>query len=147
MKDLIIREAEAGEENFIYNSWLHSYRSSHFARPIESRTYYKFHHAVIERILARPTCSVLIATHKDTPTIILGYMVLDSLTSPTIHFVYVKQPFRRLGIAKALLEQCRPKGGGMESALEAIYTHKTQDGEGLIASTENSKFQYIPYLI
>lgn len=143
MQDLIIRDAEPGEENFVYNSWLHSYRSSHFARPIESKTYYAFHHAIIERILARPTCTVLIATHKDTPTIILGYLVLESLEKPTIHFVYVKQPFRRLGIAKALLGHLRPK---LDVPFEAIYTHKTNDGEGLLTK-EAGKFSYIPYLI
>ncbi len=154
MQDLVIRDMLPGEENFIYNSWLHSYRSSQFARPIESKTYYAFHHAIIERLLARTTTNVLIAAHSATPDVILGYLVLETpshmplncATMPVAHFLYVKQPFRRLGIAKALVAHLKPKLG----AFEAMYTHKTNDGEGLAnsaASSEELKALYNPYLI
>ena len=151
MQDLLVRDALPGEENFVYNSWLHSYRSSSFARPIDSKTYYAFHHAVIERLLSRTTTSILIAAHAMTPDVILGYLIVETpatmplgcATMPIAHFVYVKQPFRRLGIGKALLEHLKPKLG----PFSALYTHKTNDGEGLLRAIEEFKAQYNPYLI
>lgn len=148
MKDLLIREYnKSKEEAFIYNSWLHSYRSSRFAKSIDSKTYYTYHHHIIERILGRPSCKVYIATHKDTPDTILGYIVLDAFKCPTIHFVYVKHPFRCLGIGQSLLEAFKSKLEGISLANELNYTHATEGGSKLLTKLPDTKTNYNPYLL
>lgn len=147
MKDLLIREYNVStEQAFVYNSWLHSYRSSRFAKSIDSKIYYTFHHMIIERILNRPTAKVLIATHKDTPDTILGYIALDAFKCPTIHFVYVKHPFRCLGIGRALLKAARgPKSEVSVSDLN--YTHASESGTILLSKIPDIKAHYNPYLL
>ncbi len=100
---ILIRPATQGDINFIFNSWL---KSSHSTLPkafeIPHTIYYSEHHKLLETILKR--CTILVACDKKDPTMIYGYIVAELLHGfPTIHYLYVKQTFRRLGIATNLL--------------------------------------------
>src|SRR5436309_249818 len=90
---------------FVFATWLRCYRySSAFAKPIPEEVFFRFHHAVIQRILSRGA-SLRIAHLADEPGVILGYLV----TEPgVVHFVYVKKPFRRNGIARSLFRGTDP---------------------------------------
>lgn len=100
---ILVRQATQGDVNFIFNSWL---KSAHGNLPklteIPHNIFYSEHHKLLEKILRR--CTVLIACDKNDQTVIYGYIVAEIIYGfPVIHYVYVKQPFRRLGIAKMLL--------------------------------------------
>lgn len=126
---------------FVYNSWLRSYRhGSSFAKPIESRLFYDRHHQIISRILDRPSTKVFVASPKEDPETFIGYLVVEEGYGPAIvHFCYVKRPFRRLGVAKAL---CGAAGLNLN---QCVYTHRTYDLESL--ESRYPGLSYDPYLI
>ena len=95
-----IRPFDADDTAFLFKSWLDSYRYSDFAKPLDSRTYYDGHHAVIERILDRPDTRIVVACLPDTPYVDLGFAVAEA---DTLHFVYVKRNARQFGVGSALL--------------------------------------------
>lgn len=119
--------------NCIYATWLRCYKhSSAFARRIPDRVFYEQHHAVVGRLLAR--AEVLVVTPRGEPGVILGY----SVTEPSvIHFVYVKKPFRRMGIATALLVHLDPNA--------CVFTHWTEGWDFLHRKWPNA--QYNPYML
>lgn len=142
-----IRDGGERDQAFVFSSWLQSYRSSAFARPIATHTYFDRHHAVLERILARPTTRVVVATPEDAPAVILGWAVTEGLLrgsardgatapTPTLHYVYVKEQFRKLGIARQLVARI-----GRRFAV----THRTAVVEG--AMRRRPDVVYDPYLI
>lgn len=128
-----LRSGKPEDENFIFATWLRAYKhASSFARHIERPTFFKYHQAVIRRILDRGA-AVTICTPGDDRDVILGY----SITEPGIlHFVYVKKPFRRLGIASSLIAEVGPQW---------VFTHATDDWRYLQSTRQ--MMQYNPYLI
>lgn len=131
-----LRQANPSDESFIYNSWLKSYKNSDFARSIPARTYYAMHHLVIERILSRPSTQVLVACDPTAPDVLYGYVVMESVGDlSVVHYCYVKQAFRRLGIASALLASAPTP--------DASYSHRTKDVHYLVSPSHT----FNPYLL
>lgn len=136
--DLSVRTMRPTDLPFVYNSWLKSYKTrSQFARRITDEVFYRWHKLVVERILGRAGTQVLVATPKDDADTILGYLVVENQEVPVAHFAYVKTSFRRLGIARALLDRA-----GLDPAYSE-FTHWTRDMDWV---TEKLKtFKYNPY--
>jgi GNAT superfamily N-acetyltransferase len=87
---------------FIFSAWLKSYRNNAWAKNAPNTVYFKYHHELIERILKRS--AVLIAHPEDDADQILGFAVFEERNELVIaHYVYVKQPYRRMNIASELL--------------------------------------------
>lgn len=92
----------AEDEPFIYSAWLKSVRNeSPVYVNVPDRVFYVAHHAVIERLL--PSSTVALACLRDDPSVLIGFAVAATKRDG-IHFIYVKSAFRRMGIAKALIE-------------------------------------------
>lgn len=94
---LKIRFGAAYDLDFIYNSWIKSYRNR---VPVCKTLYCKKQHDLITSILGRST--ILVATPDTDPELIVGYLVYEA--ESTLHWVYVKQSFRHMGIAQELLK-------------------------------------------
>lgn len=58
------------------------------------------YHKVIDKILSRPQIKSKIATLKEDPGVILGYSIYEG---HTLHWVFVKQVWRKIGLAKSLV--------------------------------------------
>ena len=124
-----IRPGQPADHAFVYATWLRCYKhSSGFARRISDGVFYKFHHEAIRRILERG--AALRVCGPDTETI-LGYSVSEG---GTLHFVYVKKPFRRCGIARSLL-----------APPPLLFTHWTKDWDLMLPNYPDA--QYCPYLL
>lgn len=67
------------------------------------------HHKVVTHILAKPTTTTFIAHPKDDPNTMLGYLVCEPGAKPIVHFTFVKEAFRKMGILKRLLEAAEIK--------------------------------------
>lgn len=66
----------------------------------DSRGFYRAYHALLERLLSRPDCTVRVAVLTDDPDVALGF----SIARPDVlDFVFVKRDARRQGIGRALL--------------------------------------------
>lgn len=97
-----LRQATPSDLNFIYNSWLKSYRNSPWAANVPSAVYFKIHHDLIEALIQRSSC--VVACDSEDPDQILGFAIVEQRRDLKIaHYVYVKQPYRRIGVATTLL--------------------------------------------
>ncbi len=114
------RLATAEDANFIFNSWLKSYRHSHFARLIDNTVYYAEHHKIIERLVKE--CKTIVACNENDPTQLYGYInggKIDGFL--VINYWYVKHSFRNMGIGRALLNTF-----DHDPSIAAIYTQRTR---------------------
>jgi ribosomal protein S18 acetylase RimI-like enzyme len=117
-----LRHADIHDVPFIFNAWLKSFRSAPSVTTIHNNIYYAEHHKVLEKILR--SFNVLIAADKHDPKHIYGFMVAGTVEEiKTVHYLYVKHTFRRLGIAKALLSHFQ-----IPSDEPFFYTHETPVG-------------------
>lgn len=133
-----LRAATEDDVNFIFNSWLKSYRHSHFAKYIANETYYTEHHRIIETLLKKYT--VVVACDEKDSTQILGYICAGNVQNCfVVHYVNVKHAFRNMGIGKELLNSFNHNPD-----VAGIYTHHTRIAERL-ASKYN--FMFYPYLL
>lgn len=136
-KTLKIREVTEPDVSFVFNSWLKSHRHSDSTRGISSPVYYAGHHRLIERIILQS--KVLIACNKDDESQIYGYICaghVDGILA--VHYIYIKQTYRNLGIGKELLNQFQH-----DFATASCYTHKNRMSDLL---AEKYNMVYHPYL-
>lgn len=115
---------------FIRHSWVESYRNSHYAGMIPMEDYFKAYHSVITKIFGRDGATLLVAFNPLHPSQIFGFCCYETgFALPLIHYVYVKDDFRRLptkddtfkeGIATMLLQE-----SGTNPKEPFYYTFKT----------------------
>ena len=123
---------------FLFNSWLKSYRFSHFGEKITTTIYFEDHHKVIDKILKNN--QVIMACSPEDSSQLFGYIVAgreDDIL--VLHFIYVKHTFRNMGIGKTLLDAV-----GHSSDVASVYTHHTRMADKL---SSKYNFVYHPYLM
>lgn len=97
--DTYVRTPTENDVNFIMSSWLRSYRETN--RHINPVIFYNSQEALIFDLLKK--ARVYISCNPEHKSQIFGYIVFDQIRDLTIvHYVYVKHPFRRLGIGSEL---------------------------------------------
>lgn len=105
-KDLItFRPYQITDCNFILATWMKgNYYGSDWFKEIEKKSYYNNYSRYVQKILLKPSVIIAIACLKENPDIILGYSVTEEVSGKNIvHFVYVKDEWRKIGIAKDIL--------------------------------------------
>lgn len=133
-----LREANSNDVSFIFNAWLKSYRSSPYVKFVNQQIYFAGQHKLIENLIK--VCKVIIACNPEDSEQIYGFMVAEKIESILcIHYIYVKQPFRALGIGKLLLNSVKHDINN-----PCIYTHFTVVG-GKLAEKYNIYFH--PYVL
>lgn len=130
----VFRAVRPSDESLVYSSWLKSYRDSPVMAGVPNTVYYKMVHELIERTLA--TATVLVACNQEDPEVIYGYIVYEP---GTIHWTYVKHPFRSFGIGKALENAALV---GQEAPV--AYTCRTRVGDALVK--KRAYLVYNPFL-
>lgn len=124
-----IRSAEAGDLNFVLNSWLKRYRDAIRARFVSDKVYYAVQHEVITKILQQPGLVALVACNAAEPNQIYGYVIAEKNhivpDLMLVHWIYVKGPFRKFGLAKSLLSALPQDRSNVH------YTHRTRNVEFL----------------
>jgi hypothetical protein len=78
--------------------------------------YFRVYYDVLTKLLSRDGVSVMVAFNEHRPAQIFGFCCYEEgFTKPLIHYIYIKEDFRRLpekdqdfgkGIATMLLEVC-----------------------------------------
>lgn len=144
MKVLAIRQATAPDLEFVVNSWVESYRLSHFSGPIPMPMYRDAMTAFVRWILQRPGIEVWVAfkPRESPPDDIYGWLAIERdvlmrvrqfseehrgmieverpTRMPVIHYAYVKQIFREHGVANRLCAHV-----GIDPRAGVVHTHKT----------------------
>jgi hypothetical protein len=117
---------ESVDHNFIYNSWINSYRDyAPWAKAdVPRATIYKRLRERIDNLLLRG-CELKIACDPEDTNLILGWMCAEP---PVLHYIYVKEAYRHQGIALTLMASV-----GLSSSNIIPCTHWTSYAE-LIAA-------------
>ena len=128
--EIRIRGAIPSDINFIYATWLRSYRyGSTTGRSVQNTIFFPEYNKVIDNLLSKST--VLVACLDTDNEVIFGYLVYEA---NTIHYCFIKESFRGLGIMNKLIT----------SLIFKYHTHETYLGEGLI---KKYHLIYNPFLL
>jgi hypothetical protein len=120
------RHATDQDLRFVIGSWLYSYRTSFSAGLIQMDSWIEVMEPQIRAVLARPDCEVYCAIDPNTDDRridVFGWMAFEGTTEsgpPLVHYAYVKEPYRRMGLARGLLKQL-----GLDLCSVFAYTCKT----------------------
>lgn len=114
---ILTRAAKPSDLNFVYDSWMKSWRLSKWAGVIPNHLYYDTQRTLIDDLFARGM-QVVIAHPSDQPDVILGYAAGEVKDGQTVlHYVYVKDPFLGLGIDSLTV-------GALPGLKPGFITHK-----------------------
>lgn len=106
---VLIRQAGAGDLGFVYDTWLRDLRDAD-PSPLPSDLWFPAHRSMIDRLLADPAVTVLVAAAADHPDEILGYVVAES--GEVLWWITVRKgPLREKGLAKRLLTEANVQPG------------------------------------
>lgn len=120
------------EMPFILDSWIASFRKSPWAGVVTNDRWHEVMSQTLTALL--PSTKIIVATPGDDAIRrIIGYIAIaepsDDLKCPVIHYGYVKQKFRGLGVAQQLLEAASPFLG----TTPGVYTFRTKASSWLEA--------------
>lgn len=116
----------AGEQDlvFVLDSWLDSYRTAHAAGLIAMEDWRVVMGPQIRKLLQRPGAEVIVAYKPKEASgraDLYGWIAVEGgLAEPHVHYCYVKQPYRRMGIARGLMASA-----GIEPEGRFRYSCKT----------------------
>lgn len=97
--NILIRPITETDLPFIFATWLKGlYHGNEFYSKIKQDVFYAQYHKMIETIL--PKSMIKIACLEDEPDVIIGYCVFET---DRLHWIFVKKAWRKLTIAKQLL--------------------------------------------
>lgn len=99
--NVVIRQGRESDRSFLFSTWLLGlYHGNDWFKEIDKTVYFKVYKAVVEGIIAHSRVDV--ACLPDDEDVVLGYVVYSG---NTLHWIFVKKPWRKLGIAKKLMPQ------------------------------------------
>jgi predicted GNAT family acetyltransferase len=144
------RAYEPNDIPFIHSSWENSYYQGLPYIEHLSRAVFRLHHRPVrERILNQPNVTIIVCTSKEDPNLILGWIAVETIptrnneSSIIIHYVYVKEVFKKEGIATHLLNLVTK-----DSDL-ILCSHLTERARKIMKEkpSKYKKFVYFPHLI
>lgn len=133
----VLRQIEPGDYFFIISSFAHSYKRSSWAGTVPANIWHVTAKATVDGLLARGA-TVLLSVSADDRDQILGWICFETGANktPVVHYVFVKEEFRKEGIAHQLLTVATKEG-------PFLYTHRTDDGNLL---TRGKQVLFRPWL-
>ena len=135
-----IREFDVDKDlNFLYNSFLKSFRGALINKKVSNAIYYKNEQRILTEYIQSPGASILIACDPADENVIYGYLIYN-LERNEIFWAYCKEAFRRLGIFKKLLIESK-----LNILKPIIYRHSTFGGEQVVAVLKDITFVYCPF--
>ena len=109
---LPVRIRAAGEDDsaFIYSTWLKSYAGHN--KNVPKRIIWEYEDEKVRELLSSAITLVAVGDSVDSSGDIYSFMCGERFPSGlVVHYCYTKAPFRKFGIAKALLETFEYKQG------------------------------------
>lgn len=116
-----IRQAMPSDIPFIYSSWLKSFKNnSDLGKEMRSSVFFTNYKLIIDRLLQQS--EILVACMSEDPSVIYGYFVYETFfldDAFMAHYCFIKEDFRKFGIASDLLKHSHLNQKRFE------YSHKT----------------------
>lgn len=109
--EVLIRPASPSDMAFVMDSWLRSFGKGRtwVFRGVQGDRFYTGHRKVVDNIVKRGV--VLAACLEEVPDAVLGWICVEP---NCIHYVYVKNKYRRKKVASELLRQATRLMGELE---------------------------------
>lgn len=117
MNEWTIRQAEPSDIDFIYATFLKSFHYDSWTKSIAKSIYFDNYKRVVDHILSNS--EIKVACKKEDENVIFGYFIFDS-NEGVAHYMFIKEQFRRFGIAKSLFENAFHADANVDC------THKTR---------------------
>lgn len=124
MPDLIpmqSRWSEAGDTGLVMSSWMRSWKRGPNTKRMDSRAYWDYARALIEKLLKRDDVKLRIAHAPHDVAEIYGWMcwsVVEGLA--VVHYAYTKQEARKRGVMRRLATEA-----GISPASTVAYTFRS----------------------
>ncbi len=121
-----IRPAKQEDTGFILSSWFDSFRSAsalcatlkrHSFETDAGRVYWMFMKDLVRRWAAEPDARTMVACDPEAEDTLVGFA---AASGQQLHYVYIRDGFRRSGHARALVESMGPL---------VRYSMQTEQGE------------------
>jgi GNAT superfamily N-acetyltransferase len=117
-----LRTIKPQDLNFIFDSWMKSWRTSKYAGVTPNHMYYDVQRTLIEGLIARGA-TLLVAHPLGRDDVILGWACGEEKDGASVlHYLYVKDPFLGHGISEQLLE-------GLPGTKPGFITHRLNSKE------------------
>ncbi len=130
--DLIIAPAREKDLGLVYDAWLDAFYDAHASGPMPSDVYRAAYRETIRRILTMTPA--LVARSPRDENLLYGF-VCATAAPPVLYFLYVKQPYRRRGFARALMQHV-----GLTPAKRFVFTFKTALATELVEHWPHARF-------
>lgn len=103
---LEIQPIDQESKAFVLDYWLKSYRLSPWAGVVPNNLYTATYSACLQQLIDRGMEIWVLQSAKDLNLdAFVGFVALERAEKPVIHYVFVKEPFRRQGLAKFMLSE------------------------------------------
>ncbi len=103
MAEVKLRDAVPDDLNFVYSTMLRGlYYGNEFYGEIDKKPFFVAYDSVIKQMLHKSGMKLVIACLTSEPDAIVGWALLEP-QEQVLHFLYVKDPWRKKGIANQLL--------------------------------------------
>lgn len=130
------RKATEADRIFVDYAWLDSYRWAHAAGMIHMDDWRDVMLPQISRVRNRPRAVTIVAEEPDA---LAGFICAEpSNDPPLVFYVYVKESYRKAGIARGLF-----KAAGVEPGDRFVYACKTPVISELVRKIPRARFD--PY--
>lgn len=142
--DIMLRNVAESDMDFIYDSWMRSFRKAGANKLIPDDFYKAWHSTNIEKTL-KSGSKILIACSADNIDSVLGWLCYTEYDGePVVHFIYVKSKYRLSGMAKVLMR----KAGFTDSIIctSITYITNTHNKED-VPFLSRYKVAYLPGLV
>lgn len=136
-----MRGAYAPDLALLVKSWVQEARHSPFSIGCPDDIFFPEHRRVVLALLRRAWTTV--AVNVDDPDHIYGFVTFE-LAPARLHWVYVKSPYRRIGLGRSLLESAFGPELGKGRVLAS---HLSNTARLLTAQAERLRLVYCPYLL
>lgn len=152
---LIIRPEDPSERRYVDSTWIRSFMSSHDAGPMVKDRAWEGYNETIARLRALPTWRCAVAARASVPDHLIGFIAwepggnhkhpgvtrhatnprwtertLVTCQHPALFYVYVEQPQRGDGVARALLEHA-----GIDPRRQFCFQFRTLDMRERVTGT------------
>jgi len=120
---VLVRLASPSDSSLVYSTWLHSYADQN--KDQHRGILYKSHRKIIRNLMEKSI--TVMAVMDDDPNQIFGWICgLRAKSGPlVVHYCYVKDAFRRLGLAKLLLNHFEHRSGEPVICSHKGYVYKS----------------------
>ena len=126
----------SSERQFMITTWASSYKKSFAAGIITSEDWPAVMHQQLGKILDRAGARAIIAYEKSDADYFYGWIAGDTTDAvPIVYYVYVKEPYRRSGIARGLFSAL-----GVEPGAYFVHVCETPKSIELASKIPRARF-------